>query len=264
MEKHPNVTVTGVMVSNAEYNQKQMAAMASGNTPNVARISGLVDVARAGLLLELDKYITAEDKADFVPVALADATVDGKIVRFPWNFGNNGMGITNLIYPPMFEAAGVDWKKIVVPGLEHGRVRPGRKEDRPGHQRRRRERRVPDRVPGQGRSRPTGPTCYNHGGRLLNDKETAFAVDSPEAIRGFQFIVDAIYKHKIAPKGAEAADNYGVITALPRPQARHGQRRTLRDREDRPRDEGRATSRSSGPTWRRSRECPASPAAPSS
>ena len=116
MEKHPNVTVTGVMVSNAEYNQKQMAAIAAGNTPNVARINGLVELARAGLLLELDKYITAEDKADFVPVALADATVDGKIVRFPWNFGNNGMGITNLIYPPMFEAAGVNWKKIVSKG----------------------------------------------------------------------------------------------------------------------------------------------------
>ena len=210
MEKHPNVTVTGVMVSNAEYNQKQMAAIAAGNTPNVARVNGLVAVARAGLLLELDKYITAADKADFVPVALADATVDGKVVRFPWNFGTNGMGITNLIYPPMFEAAGVDWKKIVEKGWTTDEfVQVGKK--------------ISKDTNGDGENDVflTGfqakmfetdwPYIHNQGGRLLNEKETAFAVDSPEAVAGLQFIVDAIYKHKIAPKGAEAADNYGVI-----------------------------------------------------
>jgi multiple sugar transport system substrate-binding protein len=210
MEKHPNVAVTGVMVSNAEYNQKQMAAIASGNTPNVARVNGLVEVARAGLLLELDKYITAEDKADFVAVALADATVDGRIMRFPWNFGTNGMGMTNLLYPPMFEQAGVDWKKIVSQGWTMDEfVQIGKK--------------ISKDTNGDGENDVflTGfqakmfetdwPYVYNQGGRLLNDKETAFAVDSPETIAGLQFIVDAIYKHRIAPRGAEAADNYGVI-----------------------------------------------------
>ena len=114
MEMHPNVTVTGVMVSNAEYAQKQMAAIAAGTTPNVSKVTGLVDLTRAGLLVELDDYLTAADKADYVAVALKDATVDGKVMGFPWNFGNNGMGITNLVYPKMFEDAGVDWKKILV------------------------------------------------------------------------------------------------------------------------------------------------------
>jgi len=211
MEIHPNVTVTGVLVSNAEFPQKQAAAIAAGNTPNVIRLlSGLVELSRAGLLLPLDGYISAADRADFVPVALADATVDGKVMQLPWNFGNNGMGITNLIYPPMFEASGVDWKKIVEKGWTMDEfVAIGKK--------------VSKDTNGDGQNDVflTGfqakafdtdwPMVYNHGGRLLNDKETAFAVDSAETIAGYQFIVDAIYKHNIAPKGAEAADNYGVI-----------------------------------------------------
>lgn len=210
MESHPNVAVTGVLISNAEQNQKQMAAIVAGNTPNVARVSGLVDLARAGLLVELDPYLTAADKSDFVPVAIADATVDGKVMQFPWNFGNNGMGITNLIYPPLFEAAGVDWKKIVDKGWTTDEfIQIGKKVSRDTN--------------GDGENDVflTGfqaksfetdwPYVLNHGGRLLNDKETAFAVESAETIAGLQFIVDAIYKHNIAPKGAEASDAYGVI-----------------------------------------------------
>ncbi len=90
--------------------QKRIAAITSGDTPNIARVDAAnVRVAQAGLLLELDQlHKQAEDKADFVPVALAERTVDGRIVRFPWNFGTNGMGMTNLIYPQMFEQAGVE------------------------------------------------------------------------------------------------------------------------------------------------------------
>ncbi len=210
MEMHPNVTVTGVMVSNAEYAQKQMAAIAAGTTPNVSKVSGLVDLTRAGLLVELDDYLTAADKADYVSVALKDSTVDGKVMGFPWNFGNNGMGITNLVYPKMFEDAGVDWKKIVEQGWTMDEfVEIGKKisKDTDGD--------------GQNDIFLTGfqaksfetdwPYIYNFGGRLLNDDESAFAIDSADAIAGFQFIVDAIYKHNIAPKGAEAADAYGVI-----------------------------------------------------
>ena len=51
----------------------------------------------------------------------------------------------------------------------------------------------------------------NHGGSILNEDETAFTLDSKEFIEGLQFLVDAIYKHKIVPKGAETSDSYGVI-----------------------------------------------------
>jgi multiple sugar transport system substrate-binding protein len=213
MKLHPNVKVTGVMVSNAEYEQKQMAAIAAGTTPNVSKVRSLVELSKAGLVVPLDKYLTREDKRDFVPVALEGATVDGKVMGFPWSFGNNGMGVTNLIYPPMFEEAGVDWKKIVEKGWTMDEfVEVGKKISRD--------------TDGDGENdifltgfqakKFTGdPTdwvyVYNFGGRLLNDSETAFTVDSKEFIAGLQFIVDAMYEHKIAPKGAEALDVYGVI-----------------------------------------------------
>ena len=210
MKMHPNVKVTGVMVSNAEYEQKQMAAIAAGTTPNVSKVRNLVELSRAGLVVPLDKYLTREDKRDFVPIALKDATVDGKVMGFPWNFGNNGMGITNLIYPAMFEEAGVDWKKIVEKGWTMDEfVEVGKK--------------ISKDTDGDGENDIflTGfkaksyhsdlPYVLNHGGQLLNDSETAFTVDSKEFIAGLQFIVDAIYEHKIAPKGAEALDAYGVI-----------------------------------------------------
>ena len=210
MESHPNVTVTYVLVSNAEYAQKQAAAIAAGTTPNVSKVNGLVDLSRAGLLVELDQYLTPADKTDFVPVALKDATIDGKVMMFPWNFGNNGMGITNLLYPPMFEAAGVDWKKIVNQGWTMDEfVQVGQK--------------ISKDTNGDGENDVflTGfqaksfetdwPYILNFGGSLLNEKETAFNVESPQTVAGFQFIVDAIYKYNIAPKGAEASDAYGVI-----------------------------------------------------
>jgi len=76
----------------------------------------VVQYAKAGLLVPLDEYLTREDWKDFVPKALEYFTYEDELWAFPWAFGNNGMGITNLIYPPMFEEAGVDWKKIVEKG----------------------------------------------------------------------------------------------------------------------------------------------------
>ena len=210
MKLHPNVTVTGVLVSNAEYAQKQMASIAAGTPPNVAKVQQKVDLARAGIIIPLDDYVTAADKADFVPVALQNATVDGELYGFPWSFGNNGMGITNLIYPPMFEEAGVDWENIVENGwtmdefVEVGQ-KISRDTDNDG---------VNDIFLTGFKAKSNHsdlPYVLNFGGSILNDDETAFAVDSPEFVAGLQFIVDAIYEYEIAPKGAEALDAYGVI-----------------------------------------------------
>ncbi len=110
MEKYPHVSVKGVMVSGTEVEQKTMAAIAAGTTPNVQwGRSEVIQYAKADLLVSLNEYITKEARADFVPKALEYFTYNGKLWAFPWAFGNNGMGITNLIYPPMFEEAGVDW-----------------------------------------------------------------------------------------------------------------------------------------------------------
>lgn len=214
MEKNPHVTVKGVMVSNQEFNQKTMAAIAAGTNPNVQwGRSEVVQFAKSGLLVPLDEYMSREDRQDFVPKALEYFTYDGKVWAFPWAFGNNGMGITNLIYPSMFEEAGVDWNKIIEKGWTMDEfVEVGKKISRD--------------TDGDGENdifltgfqgknpshlHTDWPWIHNFGGRLLNDTETKITLDSRETIAGFQFLVDAIYKHKIAPKGAEAADNYGVI-----------------------------------------------------
>jgi len=214
MAKYPYATVKGVMVGNKELNQKMMAAVAAGTNPNVQW--GLADpmqLAKAGLLVPVDEYLSREDKRDIVPKALEFFSYDDKVWAFPWAFGNNGMGITNLVYPPMFEEAGVDWKKIVEKGWTMDEfVEVGKKISRD--------------TDGDGENdifltgfqgknpshlHTDWPWIHNFGGRLLNDTETEITLDTPETIAGFQFMVDAIYKHKIAPKGAEAADNYGVI-----------------------------------------------------
>ena len=214
MEKHPYATVKGVMVSNKEFEQKTMAAIAAGTNPNVQwGRREVVQYAKAGLLVPLDEYLTREDRKDFVPKALEYFTYEGELWAFPWAFGNNGMGITNLIYPPMFEEAGVDWKKIVEKGWTMDEfVAVGKK--------------ISHDTDGDGENdifltgfqgknpshlHTDWPWIHNFGGRLLNEAEDKIIIDSPETIAGFQFLVDAIYKHKIAPKGAEAADNYGVI-----------------------------------------------------
>jgi len=173
----------------------------------------VVQYAKAGLLVPLDEYLTREDRKDFVPKALEYFTYEDELWAFPWAFGNNGMGITNLIYPPMFEEAGVDWKKIVEKGWTMDEfVAVGKK--------------ISHDTDGDGENdifltgfqgkdpshlHTDWPWIHNFGGRLLNEAEDKIILDSPETIAGFQFLVDAIYKHKIAPKGAEAADNYGVI-----------------------------------------------------
>ena len=214
MEAHPYATVKGVMVSNKEFSQKTMAAIAAGTNPNVQwGRSEIVEYAKAGLLVPLDEYMSREDKRDFVDVSLEYFTYEDEVWAFPWAFGNNGMGITNLIYPPMFEEAGVDWQKIVEKGwtvdefVEAG-LKISRDTDGDGEN--------DIFLTGfQGKNdthlHTDWPWIHNFGGRLLNKDETEITLDSPETIAGLQFIVDAIYKHKIAPKGAEAADNYGVI-----------------------------------------------------
>ena len=210
MKLHPNVSVTGVLVSNAEYEQKQMAAIAAGTPPNLAPAKQKVSLARAGLIIPVGDYMSNADKNDFIPVTLERASVDGKIYGFPWAFGNNGMGVTNLIYPQMFEEAGVDWENIVENGwtmdefLEVGK-KISRDTDSDG---------VNDifLTGFQGKKPFTDlPYVLNFGGSFINEDDSAFTVESEEFLEGLQFIVDAIYEHEIAPKGAEALDNYGVI-----------------------------------------------------
>jgi len=212
MKNNPNVNVKWVLVSNKEKHQKTAAAIAAGTTPNLQlSIDATMTYAKAGLLVPIDEYMSDDDKKDFVGTALDYFTYKGKTWAFPWAFGNNGMGVTNLLYPPMFEEAGVDWKKIVENGWTMDEfVSVGKK--------------ISKDTDGDGENDIflTGfqgkkhfftdfPWIYNHGWRLFNEDETKIILDTPEAAAGFQFIVDAIYKHKIAPKGAEAADNYGVI-----------------------------------------------------
>lgn len=117
MKSNPNVNVKWVLVSNKEKHQKTATAIAAGTTPNgQLSLDATMTYAKAGLLVPIDEYMTGDDKKDFVGTALDYFPYTGKTWAFPWAFGNNGMGVTNLLYPPMFEEASFDWKKIVEKG----------------------------------------------------------------------------------------------------------------------------------------------------
>ncbi|OPZ65015.1 MAG: Bacterial extracellular solute-binding protein [Firmicutes bacterium ADurb.Bin506] len=211
MRLHPGVTVKYEVVTNAGFDQKIAAAILAGNPPDVLRPIGFrLEWVKQGVLEPIDDYLTAEDKQDFYQYALDEGKVNGKYYLFPWNNSNNGMGSTLLLNPAIFAERGVSLPKLPERGWTVDEFLAAAKKltfDRDGD----------GKIDVYALSFPATDLSvmmgwmHLFGARLFNEDETAIALNSPEGVRALEFVVDAIYKHKIAPEGAAGMGIYDSI-----------------------------------------------------
>lgn len=166
--------------------------------------------AERGLLEPIDDYISPEDWEDWYDYALAKGEINGKHYIFPWNNSNNGMGNAMLLNPAIFAERGVELPELpdrawTFDEFFDAAKRLSYDEDGDG---------VNDYYAiSFAASDLLNCTAWLHvfGARMFNEDETEVIINSPEGVAGLQFMVDAIYEHQIAPRGAEGMGIYDVI-----------------------------------------------------
>lgn len=212
MKLYPNVKVEYEVVTNAGFDQKVAAAILSGNPPDLLRIGGFNQKwVKQRLLEPINNYLTPFDKQDFYNYALDLGRVDNNYYMFPWNNSNNGMGSSLLLNPAIFKERGV-----AMPAL------PDRKWTL--DQFMAAARKLSYDTNGDGTNEmyaigmaakmdPPNNLAWLHmfGARYFDKDETKVTLNSAQGVRGLQWMVDAVYKEKISPPGAEGMGMYDVI-----------------------------------------------------
>lgn len=205
MRLHPGVKVEYEVVPNAGYGEKIIASVLAGRAPDVVKdLNYKRQWAETGLLEPIDDYLTQEDIDDWYDYTLRKGFVNGQHYIFPWNNSSNGMGVTMLLNPEIFERVGVDMPALPrrdwsidefmelakALSYEEGQYAfaVGAKD-----------------------IENTLAWLYLHGARMFNEEETEVTLNSPEGVAGLQFLLDAMYVHEIAPKGAEGMGVYDII-----------------------------------------------------
>lgn len=103
--QNPNVELRWVDVFNEGFETKLNAAIAAGRPPALINhdVPRLYKYAQKGALLPLDSALAA-DKAAYLPNALADLSVGGKLYAYPW-YNNVNVLVLN---GELFRKAGLD------------------------------------------------------------------------------------------------------------------------------------------------------------
>lgn len=102
---NPGVTIEWVDVPGADVAQKYLASVSAGIAPDVANVYGLAQLADLDVLIDINEYISDEDRAAYFPDMMDALTFDGKTLGLPWYGG----GAAPVIYSrAAFEAAGLD------------------------------------------------------------------------------------------------------------------------------------------------------------
>ena len=222
MELHPDVNVSYELVPNAGFGEKVTTAIFAGNPPDVLKdLDWSPDWAREGLLEPIDAYLTDEDRADFLPYALAKGNIDGQHYIWPWNNSNNGMGSTMLLNTDIFAERGVELPPLPDRSWTIDEFLQAAEQltfDRDGDG-------TTDVYALTFAAKDTlNMLAWMHrfGAHLLNEDGTEFVLNSPEGVRALQLIVDLIYEYGYAPTGGEALDVYGTIDNLHQGRAAMG------------------------------------------
>lgn len=198
---HPNIRVKLFMVPSSSYHQKLQIMLASRTAPDVMRVDHYYFPAmvRKGYFRCLEPFIERDkafDLSDFFPQALEEGMYRGKL------YGMNVLFGPIIIYynKTMFDRAGIpdpyeldrrgEWtyskflevcikltkKDSSGRYVQFGTIMP-----------------------------PDWSTVWAFGGEFVSPDFRRCTLDTPEAIRGLQFLKDLRWKYHVTPTPAEAA-----------------------------------------------------------
>jgi len=193
-QAHPNIKIQLDSFPFNEYHQKVSTAFAGGEAPDVFWMDvRTASFAQQGALMPLDKYITEENRNDYLASAWKEPTYQGKTYAVPMH------QLTEALYvnTEMAQAAGIDlpsslddawtWDEFVDAATKLTK--------RSGDQ---------TEVWGFGVQRQLGdwsvlPVVYQHGGQVLSDDLTKASsyLNSPTTVEALTWYGDLFTKHKV-------------------------------------------------------------------
>lgn len=107
--KHPGAKVEWVDFPFQDYETKLTTSLLGSNPPDVINLpqESISNYVEAGQLLELDQYLSQEQRAEYVPgLLLEGGTFDGKLMALPWY----AVSDVTLVNSELMEKAGLGGK----------------------------------------------------------------------------------------------------------------------------------------------------------
>ena len=198
-KENPNVKVNLEKLPWEDWQAKIAAGLAAGNPPNIFALGSWIARSYLSVLQPIDNYLTADDKADFNDSDLSAGLFDGKHYAWPWF----SQGATIMVNADLFAERGVslptnkerDWttdeflaaaKKLTFDSQGDGKIDVygfplfG----------------VDTNIQWQeiGWLASFGADVFTPDGKRV-------ALNSPQGVKGLQFLVDLQDKYKVAPPG---------------------------------------------------------------
>lgn len=201
---NPDLHIKLFTVPASSYGQKMTTMLVSGTAPDILRVDhyNFAAMQKKGYFVDLTPYAARDPSysaSDFVPTAIEEGTVEGRLYGLNVLFG----GILIYYNRTLFEEAGLEdpyrlylrgewtWDQFRKSAIALTRFDGNR------------PRRFGAEIPGF----PTNvPLILSFGGELLSPDLTRSTVASDETIRAYQFLADLIWKDRCAPTPAQGAN----------------------------------------------------------
>lgn len=193
---NPNIQVQLEAFPFADYHNKLGTAFAGGDPPDVFWMDiRTAQYAQQGALLQLDQYVTDENRKDYLPAAWQDAIYQGKTYGVPMH------ELTEALYvnTQMAQDAGITLPKTVETAWTWQQFEDAAKKmtKRTGDQ---------TTVWGFGVQRQlqdwsVQPIVYMHGGKILTDdlKKASGALNSPATVEAQTWYGSLFTQSKVTP-----------------------------------------------------------------
>ena len=216
-KQNPNITVKTVLVLWADYFTKLRNDVSGGNADDIFMMNGsyLQPYVTSGSLLEIGADFDAQ-KADWVPAAVEQYTVDGKLWGVPQLTDG---GIATYYNKKLLDDAGITPEQLtgltwapgggsadtLLPILQKLTVdTAGKRGDESGFNG------AKPKQWGYSAAQDLQGIYYNFigsNGGQFQDGTGKFVFASNESTEAFQYLVDLINKHKVSPAASNTNDN---------------------------------------------------------
>lgn len=192
-DKNPNIKVEMQAVPFDGGQNKFKTAAQAGNAPDVLRseCAWAPEFAALGLLAPIDDLIKVEDKADFLPAAAASYQFKGKTYGLPQVTDTLAL----LYNKRLFKEAGVEPPKTMNEFLAIAQKLTNKDKGQYGFAMR-------------GDSYWIQPFVWAFGGGLIDSNDLSVKINTPESVKGLQFVIDLKDKYGVIPNEMDFANDY--------------------------------------------------------
>lgn len=192
-DKNPNIKVEMQAVPFDGGQNKFKTAAQAGNAPDVLRseCAWAPEFAALGLLAPIDDLIKVEDKADFLAAAAASYQFKGKTYGLPQVTDTLAL----LYNKRLFKEAGVEPPKTMNEFLAIAQKLTNKDKGQYGFAMR-------------GDSYWIQPFVWAFGGGLIDSNDLSVKINTPESVKGLQFVIDLKDKYGVIPNEMDFANDY--------------------------------------------------------